>query len=100
MEVEAKVILTGRYAEFFLSMIDSFGVDQDQLATDLVLHFLNTAIGELMTDKLRQELQEERKKQLIKLTSSSRKPKAQTPERKKIMTFKQFVKHNKKETAH
>lgn len=99
MEVEAKVILTGRYAEFFLSMMDSFGVDQDQLATDLVLHFLNTAIGELMTDKLRQELQEERKKQLIKLTSSSRKPRTQPPERKKIMTFREFVNQRKAEQA-
>ena len=100
MEIEARVFLTGRYAELFTTLMGAFKIEQDQLATDMVLNFLNAAIGDLMTEKLRQELLEERKKQLIKLSASSKRPKAELQERKKLMTFKQFVNHNKKETAH
>jgi hypothetical protein len=98
MIVEARVILSGQYADLFLNMTEGYEVSRDVFATDIITSYLDRKLSSRIAGDEEKSVLDERKKDVIKAVAQRRSGPKQL-ERKRLLSFKEFVNQKKAEPA-
>jgi methylase of polypeptide subunit release factors len=98
MIVEARVILSGQYADLFLNITEGYNVNGDVFATDIITAYLDKKLNSRIAEMEPETVLDEQKKNSIK-AAVQRRSKQPEPQPKRLMGFKEFVNQQKEEPA-